>query len=234
MSKRPSVQLSRSPLTLGGGISLRVIHSYLSGRHFTFRYEHTYSTRLLIRAGVSQGSSISPLLYSAYTNDNTATVVWRPTRAIQYKYSKRRSRRIVDLDTPRPKMLNANIPRQRNYKYLGVTLDKNLHFRDHIERVRKTAIFYRARLEAMLGRKKGFSPTLPTRTAAKVCGMHFYLLLVARGEKKCPSACAPYRVRRLSTVVSDMEAFEQDKIPEAYCSSRGTARALLRELDTHH
>ncbi|GBP50225.1 RNA-directed DNA polymerase from mobile element jockey [Eumeta japonica] len=54
-------------------------------------------------------------------------------------------------------MLDANIPWQRNYKYLGVTLDKNLHFRDHIERVRNTALFYKARFRAMLGRKSKLS-----------------------------------------------------------------------------
>ncbi|GBP56221.1 hypothetical protein EVAR_37295_1 [Eumeta japonica] len=47
-------------------------------------------------------------------------------------------------------MLNTRIPWQRSYKYLGVTLDKNLHFREHIARVRKNALFYTARLGAML------------------------------------------------------------------------------------
>ncbi|GBP39879.1 hypothetical protein EVAR_29109_1 [Eumeta japonica] len=57
-------------------------------------------------------------------------------------------------------MLDANIPWQRNYKYLGVTLDKNLHFRDHIERVRNSALFYKARLGAVLG----YQPKLPYST----------------------------------------------------------------------
>ncbi|GBP27596.1 hypothetical protein EVAR_102848_1 [Eumeta japonica] len=35
----------------------------------------------------------------------------------------------------------------------GVTLERNLHFKDHIERIRKNAFFYRCRLGAMLGRK---------------------------------------------------------------------------------
>ncbi|GBP88556.1 Probable RNA-directed DNA polymerase from transposon BS [Eumeta japonica] len=54
-------------------------------------------------------------------------------------------------------MLNARIPWQRSYKYLGVTLDKNLHFREHIARVRKNTLFYIARLGAMLGRKSKLS-----------------------------------------------------------------------------
>ncbi|GBP71639.1 hypothetical protein EVAR_53122_1 [Eumeta japonica] len=41
-------------------------------------YECAYSTRRLIRAGVPQGSSFSPLLYSAYTND-----ILRPSSGVQ-------------------------------------------------------------------------------------------------------------------------------------------------------
>ncbi|GBP59515.1 Probable RNA-directed DNA polymerase from transposon BS [Eumeta japonica] len=65
-------------------------------------------------------------------------------------------------------MLDANIPWQRNYKYLGVTLDKNLHFRDHIEGVRNTALFYKARLGAVLGRKSKLSRR-NKRTIYKMC-----------------------------------------------------------------
>ncbi|GBP37299.1 RNA-directed DNA polymerase from mobile element jockey [Eumeta japonica] len=148
---------------------------------------------------------LSPLLYSAYTNDiprpssgvqlalfaddtalfyrcrNRSTLstilhlqraidelgqwfrLWRievnpdKSAAIQFKYSKHRSQLVVDWNTPSLKMLNAKIPWQRSYKYLGVTLDKNLHFREHIARVRKNALFYTARLGAMLGRKSKLS-----------------------------------------------------------------------------
>ncbi|GBP89032.1 Probable RNA-directed DNA polymerase from transposon BS [Eumeta japonica] len=65
-------------------------------------------------------------------------------------------------------MLNARIPWQRSYKYLGVTLDRNLLFREHIARVRKTALFYTARLGAMLGRKSKLSRR-NKRTIYKMC-----------------------------------------------------------------
>ncbi|GBP26650.1 Probable RNA-directed DNA polymerase from transposon BS [Eumeta japonica] len=171
--------------------------------------------RLIIT--IPQSSTLSPLLYTAYTNDiprpsssgvqlalfadDTALFYgsrnrssrftllpfpraidelgqwfrkWKievnsdKSAAIQFKYGKIRSRLIVDKNTPNLKMLDANIPWQRNYKYLGVTLDKNLHFREHIERVRNTALFYKARLGAMLGRKSKLSRR-NKRTIYKMC-----------------------------------------------------------------
>ncbi|GBP89276.1 RNA-directed DNA polymerase from mobile element jockey [Eumeta japonica] len=88
--------------------------------------------------------------------------------AIQFKYSKRRSKFVVDYDTPTLKMLNARIPWQRSYKYLGVTFDRNLNFRDHIAHVRKTALFYTARLGALLGKKSKLSRCYK-RTIYKMC-----------------------------------------------------------------
>ncbi|GBP39901.1 hypothetical protein EVAR_83037_1 [Eumeta japonica] len=54
------------------------------------------------------------------------------------------------LGSPSLRIHNARIPGQYSYKYLGVTLGMNLHFREHIKRVRKTATFYQARLNGML------------------------------------------------------------------------------------
>ncbi|GBP62930.1 Probable RNA-directed DNA polymerase from transposon X-element [Eumeta japonica] len=55
-----------------------IIQNILSNRYFTFRHERTHSTRRSIRVGVPQGSALSLLLYSAYTND-----IPRPTSGVQ-------------------------------------------------------------------------------------------------------------------------------------------------------
>lgn len=47
----------------------RMVASYLENRTFRFRHEGTMSSPHLLKAGVPQGSALSPLLYSVYTND---------------------------------------------------------------------------------------------------------------------------------------------------------------------
>ncbi|GBP44055.1 Probable RNA-directed DNA polymerase from transposon BS [Eumeta japonica] len=51
---------------------------FINNRHFTFRLDNTYSSVRPIRAGVLQGSTLSPLLYSAYIND-----IPRPKTGVQ-------------------------------------------------------------------------------------------------------------------------------------------------------
>ncbi|GBP73430.1 RNA-directed DNA polymerase from mobile element jockey [Eumeta japonica] len=77
--------------------------------------------------------------------------------AISFLYRVGRSPIVVARGTPPLRINNAPIPWQHTYKYLGITLDRNLHFRDHIKRVRKTAIFYQSRLKGMLGRNSKLS-----------------------------------------------------------------------------
>ncbi|GBP46539.1 Probable RNA-directed DNA polymerase from transposon BS [Eumeta japonica] len=47
-------------------------------RHFMIRDENTHSTKRPVRAGVPRDSTLSPLLYSAYTND-----IPRPSAGVQ-------------------------------------------------------------------------------------------------------------------------------------------------------
>ncbi|GBP48356.1 RNA-directed DNA polymerase from mobile element jockey [Eumeta japonica] len=62
--------------------------------------------------------------------------------SIYFNYSAHKVQLPVPFDTPHLKILGKPIPWQHNYKYLGITIDKHLHFRDHIARVRKLATFY--------------------------------------------------------------------------------------------
>ncbi|GBP94600.1 Probable RNA-directed DNA polymerase from transposon BS [Eumeta japonica] len=55
-----------------------IIQQYLTNRHFSFRHENSISAKRPIRAEVPQGSTLSPLLYSAYTND-----IPRPQTGVQ-------------------------------------------------------------------------------------------------------------------------------------------------------
>ncbi|GBP44858.1 RNA-directed DNA polymerase from mobile element jockey [Eumeta japonica] len=54
--------------------------------------------------------------------------------SIYFDYSPRKSTITVPLNTPYLRIQNQPIPWQKHYKYLGITLDRHLHFRDHIAR----------------------------------------------------------------------------------------------------
>ncbi|GBP03474.1 Probable RNA-directed DNA polymerase from transposon BS [Eumeta japonica] len=80
-----------------------IIQNYLSNRYFTCRHERTHSTRRLIRAGVPQGSALSPLLHSAYTNDipiptsGVQLALFADDTALYYKSRNRSSRSTLHL-----------------------------------------------------------------------------------------------------------------------------------------
>ncbi|GBP57220.1 Probable RNA-directed DNA polymerase from transposon BS [Eumeta japonica] len=126
----------------------------------------------------------SPLLYSAYTNDvprpsssGVQLALFADDTALFYGSRNRSTDSLSSLQRAIDELgqwfrkwrieVNPDKSAAIQFKY-GVTLDKNLHFRDHIERVRNTALFYKARLGAVLGRKSKLSRR-NKRTIYKMC-----------------------------------------------------------------
>ncbi|GBP04845.1 RNA-directed DNA polymerase from mobile element jockey [Eumeta japonica] len=180
-----------------------IIQHYLTNRQFSFRHEKSTSAKRLIRAGVPQGSTLSPLLYSAYTNDiprpqtgvqlalfadDTALYLsgsnfriitprlqkavdeltrwfqtWRievnpeKSAVIFFNYSSIKKKEVIPYNSPTFRINKPPIPWHHKYKYLGITLDKHLHFKDHIKRVRQNAQLYLSRLSGMISKKSKMS-----------------------------------------------------------------------------
>ncbi|GBP21610.1 RNA-directed DNA polymerase from mobile element jockey [Eumeta japonica] len=155
------------------------------------------------KSRIPQGSTLSPLLYSAYTNDiprpqtgvqlalfadDTALYLsgsnfriitprlqkaidkltrwfqtWRielnpeKSAAIFFNYSRIKKKEVVPYNSPTFRINKSPIPWHHKYKYLGITLDKHLHFKDHIKRVRQNAQLYLSRLSGMIGKKSKMS-----------------------------------------------------------------------------
>ncbi|GBP51272.1 RNA-directed DNA polymerase from mobile element jockey [Eumeta japonica] len=180
-----------------------IIQHYLTGRQFSFRHEKSVSAKRPIRAGVPQGSTLSPLLYSAYTNDiprpqtgvqlalfvddtalylsgsNFRIIIPRLQKAIDeltrwfqtwkievhpeksaaifFNYSSIKRKEVVPYKSRTFRVNNSPIPWNHKYKYLGITLDKHLHFKDHIKRVRQNVQLYLSRLNGMIVKKSKMS-----------------------------------------------------------------------------
>ncbi|GBP00546.1 Probable RNA-directed DNA polymerase from transposon BS [Eumeta japonica] len=136
----------------------RIWHA--ANRHFTFRHERTHSTRRLIRAGVPQGSTLSPLLYSAYTNDvprpsssGVQLALFADDTALFYGNRNRSTRFTL-------------LPLQRAIDELGQWFRK---WRIEVNPDKSAAIQFKyARLGAVLGRKSKLS-RLNKRTIYKMC-----------------------------------------------------------------
>jgi hypothetical protein len=65
-----------------------LLKSYLTNRHFRVRHEDSYSELKLIKAGVSQGSVLGPVLYLLYINDvpNTSNSTMARLQMIQQSW----------------------------------------------------------------------------------------------------------------------------------------------------
>ncbi|GBP87583.1 RNA-directed DNA polymerase from mobile element jockey [Eumeta japonica] len=89
--------------------------------------------------------------------------IWRievnpeKSAAIFFNYSPVKKKEVVPYNSPTFRINKSSIPWHHKYKYLGITLDKHLHFKDHIKRVRQNAQLYLSRLSGMIGKKSKMS-----------------------------------------------------------------------------
>ena len=175
-----------------------ILRDFLANRTFRYRIEGALSSPHPIRAGVPQGSVLSPLIFSLYTSDipksktvklalfaddtaiyysgtNTANIArnlqtqanalgkwfrkWRievnpdKSQAVLFSKSKR-----VSPALPKPiTMFGMPIPWEKQAKYLGVILDHQLTFGEHIKTVRSRAAFALGRLHYILNARSKLS-----------------------------------------------------------------------------
>ncbi|GBP57125.1 Probable RNA-directed DNA polymerase from transposon BS [Eumeta japonica] len=118
-------------------------------------------TALFLRSNCPR--NILPRLQRAIDELTQWLRLWRivvnpeKSTSLYFDLSTHKSAVLVPVDTPFLKILNQSIPWQHHYKYLGITIDKHLQFKDHIARFRKLALFYLSRLYFMIGRKNKMS-----------------------------------------------------------------------------
>ncbi|GBP49013.1 RNA-directed DNA polymerase from mobile element jockey [Eumeta japonica] len=77
--------------------------------------------------------------------------------AIFFNYSSIKKKEVVPYNSATFRINKSPIPWHHKYMYLGITLDKHLHFKDHIKRVRQNAQLYLSRLSGMIGKKSKMS-----------------------------------------------------------------------------
>lgn len=186
---------------------LALIKSFLEDRSFIVRVDNETSSAKPIRAGVPQGSCLSPLLYSAYTNDiplnSNATLSLFADDTLLTTTNRNPSRAAIQLqkqidiamawfqkwklkvnaqksvavmfNRPRgytdfkPQINGQIIEWSHSSKYLGLTIDQDLKFKDHIKNVTKRATAIRGMLYPVLNHR---SP-IPIKT--KIICLQLYI-----------------------------------------------------------
>ena len=171
-----------------------VIKSYLEERFFRIKYEDAFSELKEIKAGVPQGSILSPLLYLIFTSDLlcredhiTATfaddtallavaetaeqsslkvqeavdsiVSWAKKWRIQLNSSKSTHTfySLKKIDYSPVYISGTAIPHSNQAKYLGMTLDTRLRWKEHVKKKREELDLKSKKMYYLIGRRSKLS-----------------------------------------------------------------------------
>ena len=127
---------------------IRLLSSFLTNRHLRIHQDNAVSNKIELKAGTSQGSALSPILFIFYVNDTPKP----PPGVIISKFAddmaawaiqkqEKRAEKFIQtyLDTAKEITLNlGRVPLtvSNEIKVLGLTFDRKLTWRHHIDNVR--------------------------------------------------------------------------------------------------
>ncbi|GBP74473.1 RNA-directed DNA polymerase from mobile element jockey [Eumeta japonica] len=149
---RGNLATSYRPISLLSGLSKLF-------EHFCFWHENSISAKRLIRAGVPQGSSHTlPAAVLRVHKRHPTSANRRPDRALRRRHRPIPARQQFSTNYSSPSVDHRRADALvSNLENRGTTLDKHLHFKNHIKHLRKNAQLYISRLSGIIGRRSKMS-----------------------------------------------------------------------------